>query len=74
MTTPWNKLEAFENKHGDWYHLLNEYVQAKYHTENQSKATEYDRLLKDHDRIIRDCMMFMMGMKYQESQTKRIEK
>lgn len=71
MTTPWNKLEAFENKYGDWYHLLNEYVQAKYRTpENPKKAIEYDKLLKNHDKIIRDCVMFMFGMKYQKSLSK----
>lgn len=56
MTTPWDKLEAFENKHGDWYYLLNEYVQAKYRTpENPKKAIEYDKLLKNHDKISRLC-------------------
>ena len=38
--TPGERLEAFEQKHGDWYQLLDNYMRARYHWAEATMSPE----------------------------------
>lgn len=63
-------LERFEDRHGDYDHLVDQYLRwqsiaerNQHHTQAQSEAKRYDRLLRHHDKLIWAVMGYNEGLK-----------
>ena len=68
--TPWERLDVFEQQHGEYHRLLNDYIDARYgpglgDSPPSGKALRCDALLRDHSRLIAACVAFEAGRVYE---------